>query len=177
MTYANSLASTFLVGYHLTIIKNGRQFKTFETHHSNAKSEDDQVTNKSQLDDQLIRVIVDSVPSSSMISNAGTEMSFQLPIGESAQFIQMFQKLDNFMLHNTIESYGISVTTMEEVFQIVAREKEEHSPDVNTDVIEESETARSYRIPVNTKEKAFKRHVQALFAKRAKNFKRDRKAW
>lgn len=137
-----------------------------------------QAANTSKSIDQLIRAIVDSVPSSSMISNAGTEMSFRLPIGESAQFIQMFKQLDDLMLHNTIESYGISVTTMEEVFQIVAREKDEHnSSGLDRTVTEESKSTRSYNIPVNTKEQAFKRHVKALFAKRAKNFKRDRKAW
>lgn len=130
----------------------------------------------SQLDDKLACIVQDAVPSSYLISNAGTEMSFQLPIGESKHFIGMFRNLDDLMAYRSIDSYGVSVTTLEEVFQMVARGEE--APSSSTaNLNEPEEDTVANRISVDDNEKVFKRHVQALFAKRAKNFKRDKKAW
>ncbi|KAL5708093.1 Phospholipid-transporting ATPase abca1 [Ranunculus cassubicifolius] len=73
------------------------------------------------------------VPSATRLSDVGTEISFRLPLASSSSFESMFREIESCMrrrptLETTdneyslgIESYGISVTTLEEVFLRVAR--------------------------------------------------------
>jgi len=133
------------------------------------------------LDDTL-KKIVSYVPSSKVLSNVGTELSFQLPIGESARFIAMFEQLDKLIEDKKIESYGVSVTTLDEVFLMVARGEEgvhqstiKEAAPVKDD--KESNPDRALLDTTDSGSIRFKRHVSALFMKRAKNFKRDKKAW
>ncbi|XP_057535190.1 ABC transporter A family member 1 isoform X2 [Amaranthus tricolor] len=74
------------------------------------------------------------IPSASVVSEVGTEISFKLPLTSSSCFEGMFKELESCMKRSTldsaasasehecvgIESYGISVTTLEEVFLRVA---------------------------------------------------------
>ncbi len=169
------------VGYQLTIIKRGAQTSAccdVESCVDMKESKVDVIEKETAecLDDGLEAIVKDTVPSAALLSNAGTEMSFQLPIGESKHFIGMFKELDDLMSRGTIDSYGVSVTTLEEVFLMVARGDD----GINLSrggLNDETPITRIRRFSVNTKENAFKRHVQALFAKRAKNFKRDKKSW
>mmetsp|Transcript_30651 Transcript_30651/g.64872 ORF Transcript_30651/g.64872 Transcript_30651/m.64872 type:complete len:1373 (-) Transcript_30651:2144-6262(-) len=133
----------------------------------------------------LERIVKGAVPSATVLSNVGTEISFQLPIGEAASFSTMFEQLDEQITRHNIETYGVSVTTLDEVFIMVARGEEglqqssERKEPRIADKGMDEENSRSYRYSLDTSEQGsqFKRHVQALFAKRAKNFKRDKKAW
>ncbi|PIA53512.1 hypothetical protein AQUCO_00900239v1, partial [Aquilegia coerulea] len=75
------------------------------------------------------------VPSATRLSDVGTEISFRLPLASSSAFESMFHEIESCMRRRTtsetsgnengycfgIESYGISVTTLEEVFLRVAR--------------------------------------------------------
>ena len=69
----------------------------------------------SDMDSILRSIVKGSVPSAAMLSNVGTEMKFQLPIGESAKFIAMFEQLDTEIKQHKIKTYGVSVTTLDEV--------------------------------------------------------------
>lgn len=74
------------------------------------------------------------VPSATCVSEVGSEISFKLPLSASSSFKCMFQEIEHFMQRSNpkfetggqddnylgIESYGISVTTLEEVFLRVA---------------------------------------------------------
>ncbi|KAJ4969915.1 hypothetical protein NE237_003014 [Protea cynaroides] len=74
------------------------------------------------------------VPSATRLSDVGTEISFRLPLASSSSFESMFREIESCMgrsiklsatsanevCHLGIESYGISVTTLEEVFLRVA---------------------------------------------------------
>ncbi|KAF0723948.1 hypothetical protein Ae201684_017257 [Aphanomyces euteiches] len=55
-----------------------------------------------------------------VLSNVGTEIAFQLPLDSSHLFSDMFTSLDGQLGDFGIVSYGISVTTLEEVFLKVA---------------------------------------------------------
>ena len=110
----------------------------------------------------------------------------QLPIGESSHFIKMFEELEKLIKDHQIESYGVGVTTLDEVFLLVARGEEglhlSERKDEALDIIEEDNPTRQRSFldtasQQDTGREQFKRHVQALFAKRALNFKRDKKAW
>lgn len=50
------------------------------------------------------------------LSNVGMEVAYQLPLGASPTFPQLFKQFDAHAEAIGIASYGISVTTMEEVF-------------------------------------------------------------
>ena len=169
------------VGYQLTIIKRGAQTRAYYDVESSVDADESKadVIEKEVakcVDDELETIVKDTVPSAVLLSNVGTEMSFQLPIGESKRFVVMFKELDDLMSRGTIDSYGVSVTTLEEVFLMVARGDDGINLS-RVDLNIETPTRRIRRFSVNTEENAFKRHVQALFAKRAKNFKRDKKSW
>ena len=56
-----------------------------------------------------------------IISDAGKEMAFQLPLSASGSFPQLFSEMDKNLSYLKIQSYGISVTTLEEVFLRVSQ--------------------------------------------------------
>ena len=55
-----------------------------------------------------------------MISSIGAEIEYKLPLSQSSKFQQFFAYLDANLGHLQIESYGVAVTTLEEVFLEVA---------------------------------------------------------
>ncbi|TYZ65804.1 hypothetical protein PybrP1_003442, partial [[Pythium] brassicae (nom. inval.)] len=81
-------------------------------------------------DSQVIAFVAEHIPAGAVLSNVGTEIAFQLPLDASARFAQFFQELDRNLARLSLLSYGISVTTMEEVFIKVAEaadEDEQHT--------------------------------------------------
>ena len=135
-------------------------------------------------DRNLENIITSSVPEATLLSNVGTEISFQLPIGASARFTSMFEQLDREVEDSRIVTYGVSITTLDEVFLLVARGETgekvsmKSSSDLRngTSILDNAD--KSYRSQMDLDSNGiFIRHVQALFRKRALNFKRDKKAW
>ncbi|GLE02420.1 hypothetical protein PINS_up011258 [Pythium insidiosum] len=76
-------------------------------------------------DAKVIDFVLSRIPSGRVLSNVGAEVAFQLPLDSSAQFPDMFRGLDAQLKHLRVLSYGISVTTMEEVFIKVAEASDE----------------------------------------------------
>jgi len=56
------------------------------------------------------------IPQVQLESNVGAELSFVLPKEESAKFEQLFANLEQDQDSLGISSFGVSVTTLEEVF-------------------------------------------------------------
>ncbi|CAJ2671488.1 unnamed protein product [Trifolium pratense] len=80
-------------------------------------------------------IVYQYIPTATCISEVGTEISFRLPMASSSTFERMFREIEGCMKKPVmsmeisgscekdsygIESYGISVTTLEEVFLRVA---------------------------------------------------------
>ncbi|CAI9301359.1 unnamed protein product [Lactuca saligna] len=74
-------------------------------------------------------IVYRHIPSATCVSEVGTEVSFKLPLITSASFEHMFREIESCISKSSehenqtdfgIESYGISVTTLEEVFLRVA---------------------------------------------------------
>ncbi|XP_075638014.1 ABC transporter A family member 1 isoform X1 [Castanea sativa] len=80
-------------------------------------------------------IVYRHIPSATCVSEVGTEISFKLPMASSSSFESMFREIESCMRRSVcnsetsksedkgylgIESYGISVTTLEEVFLRVA---------------------------------------------------------
>jgi ATP-binding cassette subfamily A (ABC1) protein 3 len=70
------------------------------------------------VDIELQRLITQHIPSANLLSSVGAELSFQLPIAASASFPSLLRSLEQ---QSTVSSYGLSVTTLEEVFMRVSR--------------------------------------------------------
>jgi len=88
------------VGYQLTIEKD---------HDFMGKAS---ATEKDDLDDVLMSTVKDNVKDAAILNNVGSEMSFQLPVGEAANFLPMFDGLEK---NPKVASYGVGITTLEEV--------------------------------------------------------------
>ena len=155
------------------------------------------------IENNITNLIKESVPEAKELSNVGTELSFQLPLDSSGQFAEIFSKLDNFVDEKKIVTYGVSITTLDEVFLMVARGEDKKCDSVLSlpPSIERTQEDDIVSIPqslsnesfdleesklTRSRAKAFdgvvtnqstSRHIQALFVKRAKNFQRDKKAW
>ncbi|KAK6124844.1 hypothetical protein DH2020_041412 [Rehmannia glutinosa] len=80
-------------------------------------------------------IVYSHIPSATCVSEVGNEISFKLPLASSSSFESMFREIESCMQRSRpsfdtpdfrdniflgIESYGISVTTLEEVFLRVA---------------------------------------------------------
>lgn len=133
------------------------------------------------VDQKLEKIVTGAVSGASLLSNVGTEMSFQLPLDASSSFRPMFDDLDKEVDAGTIVTYGVGITTLDEVFLLVARGGTgEHQTMTSSKKISDIpvDGDKSHRSRTDLqKDGLFAKHVRALFQKRALNFKRDKKAW
>ena len=80
----------------------------------------------STLCDQPLRdLILKHVPEAQLQSDHGAEITYQLPKHQS-NFPQMFQELDAIKSEAQVDSWGISMTTLEEVFLRLAEGDSAH---------------------------------------------------
>jgi ATP-binding cassette subfamily A (ABC1) protein 3 len=177
------------VGYQLTIEKNARvgiittsAGQTNSDISSEYASDDYNGGSFVNGEDGLEKIVLGAVPEATLLNNVGTEMSFQLPIGAAAKFTPMFEKLDHEMDQKNIVTYGVSITTLDEVFLLVARGETGEKIGLQSSrtgggafLGGDDKSVRS-RMDLDN-DGLFVRHVQSLFRKRALNFKRDKKAW
>jgi ATP-binding cassette, subfamily A (ABC1), member 3 len=70
---------------------------------------------------------VDQIGGAELLSNVGTELTYRLPMDGSAGFPRMMAHIEDNKDALGIVSYGIGVTTMEEVFLRVAVDSASHS--------------------------------------------------
>jgi len=153
------------VGYHITIEKSkGSQEESGE----------------------IATIIHRAAPRASILSNISSELTFQLPLEAADMFPEMFNELDRKIEDGSIDTYGVGITTLDEVFLLVARgEASEQSHfqssfrDIAKDVFDDRANTSSTWIPQESMSasEVFATHVRSLFKKRALNFKRDKKAW
>jgi len=182
------LKKTYGVGYQLTIEKKPLSAKKLLTN-----GEDDKKP-KLNVDEEIPKIVLGNVESANLLTNVGTEVSFQLPLGASSTFAPMFDQLEELRANDEIVTYGVGITTLEEVFLLVARgatpDQAHEKPHLkSTEAVdgkdtsakqvfenERSVSSNSTKMDLEANN-MFARHVTALFRKRALNFKRDRKAW
>ncbi|ETK97124.1 hypothetical protein L915_00292, partial [Phytophthora nicotianae] len=67
------------------------------------------------------------VPEAKCLSNFGSEVVFQLPSTSSGVFSTMLQVLDDEKQNLRVIQYGVSVTTLEEVFLRISQDREEEA--------------------------------------------------
>lgn len=127
---------------------------------------------------QLKAFITACVPAAKIISNVGAEISFQLPLDSTALFPQLFESLDEKMQDLGVFSYGISVTTLEEVFIKVAEANDNENQhtlpktaDSNTAFLAQDGPSIANLNGITM----FFVHLSALLLKRFRIAKRDRR--
>jgi len=177
------LKKTYGVGYQLTI----------EKQNSSPDASGDTV---------LMDIVENSVHDATMLTNVGSELSYQLPMGAASSFGPMFDGLDAQVDKGNVGSYGVSITTLDEVFLLVAKGETKDagegyssskrlsvasSRNLDDDVkqgnahaepVGDASMSKSARSRMDLESSGlFVRHVGALFKKRAAFFRRDKKAW
>jgi len=175
------LKKTYGVGYQLTIEK-----KPLPAYKAIADVASEKEDVSSSIDQKMESIVLGNVKAANLLTNVGTEMSFQLPLGAASTFAPMFDQLEELVAKDEIVTYGVGITTLDEVFLLVARgespEKarlkstKEEKLSTSTTVENDRSVSSMSKMDLET-EALFSRHVSALFRKRAMNFKRDRKAW
>jgi len=74
------------------------------------------VKNSLCIAENILEVIKTHVPEVQLESNVGAELSLVLPKEQSARFEELFADLEQNQDSLGIGSFGVSVTTLEEVF-------------------------------------------------------------
>ncbi|CAM9360676.1 unnamed protein product [Chrysoparadoxa australica] len=183
------------VGYNLTVVKAieeaGRTAEEEGKEGAEVVRGEEALYLDGQKSSAPIKKLVHSfVEEATTLSEVGAEVSFQLPSAASSVFKNMLLQLDERSEELGISSYGMSITTLEEVFLRVARgtvEVEDRkrlsslrqssfsSQDApEAEAFKEIEKAVEYK-PVKTPmTERFARHVRTLLWKRAAIFKRDK---
>lgn len=88
------LKNKYGVGYNLTFVKKALHYES----------------------QPIIELILNHVPTSTVLSDVSAELGVQLPMDQIKNFPDLFNEIDENKDRLGIESYGISITTLEEVF-------------------------------------------------------------
>lgn len=86
------LKKTFGVGYRLTV---------------------ERTRTDKESSERLVKQVTSHVPEASLLTDVGSELSFQLPVGGSAKFPAMFEEIDSEIDSGLVGSYGVSITTLD----------------------------------------------------------------
>ncbi|RLN46846.1 hypothetical protein BBO99_00008704 [Phytophthora kernoviae] len=131
------------------------------------------VKDDATCDDNAITTLISSyVPSAQLLSNVGSEIAYQLPQKSSPQFAAMFTKIDNNLQKLGVLSYGISATTLEEVFIKVAEADDENHQHT---LGHRSLPAGAEKTLILQTSGLFFTHLRALIFKRFHDAKREKK--
>jgi len=151
------LKNRFGVGYSLTIVKNT-------------------ILDPSE---PIIKFIKSYIPEAKITSNASAELSMQLPLETVGKFKALFEGIDKNLKDLKISSYGVSVTTLEEVFLNVSKitgishNKKDNPSETSHIQNHEEEDFDLESERITGRWKLFTTHFAALFIKRYRYFKRD----
>ncbi|EAS03349.2 ABC transporter family protein (macronuclear) [Tetrahymena thermophila SB210] len=129
----------------------------------------------------IIQFINHHFPESSLISDYSAEIAFQIPYKYIPQFEQMFNEIERLKHQLQIRSYGVSITTLEEVFLKVASMNGNHIVQVdkaqqnNQQQDIENQDDQKLIERITDTYLLFRTHFLALIKKRIHYFKRDKK--
>jgi ATP-binding cassette subfamily A (ABC1) protein 3 len=145
------------------------------------------------------RVVLSRVAEATVLSSVGAELSLRLPLHSASRFQSLFEQFDAEKAALGITAYGISVTTLEEVFMRVERGTADLQDQDQLDSLkqstrelgqsqgaaaaelgnggaEEARAARASRAEEWGEARVLLQHTSALLRKRVAYAKRDRRA-
>jgi len=151
------LKNKFGVGYSLTMVKKD----------INVPSE------------PIIDLVKGIIPECNVLSNVSAEVTFQLPLDTTSRFKTLFESLDSKLDELKVSSYGVSVTTLEEVFLNVSKiTTPKNQVDKNSEVIQYQKELDDFDLQkerIRRNWELFKTHFTALALKRYHYFRRDKR--
>ncbi|CAM9216529.1 unnamed protein product, partial [Ectocarpus fasciculatus] len=201
------LKNHYGVGYNLTIVRDIQGADTAAVDptaaaiSSQEENDKEQGVNTTATQEQGVKPIKHLVRShvkeATLLSNVGAEVSFQLPNDASSSFQGMLTEIDSRKTELGVNSYGLSVTTLEEVFLRVAngtadvasrkemagialKRQSSHSSTMKAETAKIGGNVGSGKgegSGVDRSKPLFGRHMMALLKKRLLTFKRDKKMW
>jgi ATP-binding cassette subfamily A (ABC1) protein 3 len=77
----------------------------------------------------IINLVTKHVPNCKVTTDVSAEVAMQLPMEEVDRFPKLFDELDAKKKELDFESYGVSITTLEEVFLKVAEIRKDSEED------------------------------------------------
>eukprot|EP01083_Nonionella_stella_P193084 713453_1 len=86
---------------------------------------DDIVNDITNIKQQVDEYVFDTISGAQSVSLAGSELTYRLPFEQTACFSTLFDTLDDNKQALSIKSYGVSVTTLEEVFLKIGHDRDE----------------------------------------------------
>eukprot|EP00041_Stephanoeca_diplocostata_P037453 m.1419052 g.1419052 ORF g.1419052 m.1419052 type:complete len:1793 (-) comp25039_c0_seq8:263-5641(-) len=98
---------------------------------------------------QVLAFVQKHVPSATIQSNVGAELSILLPRKASPKFQRLFEEMEEAIDKLAIRGYGCSVTTMEEVFLKVGEGSSKKTDDEHDEAIDIQERLRVQNKPKN----------------------------
>lgn len=149
------LKNSFGIGYNLIIVKKN-----------------------AQPSPEIKKLVLDIISKGNLLSDVSAEISFQLPLDMVHKFPELFNLLDEKKEKLGILSYGVSITTLEEVFLKVAegdfshRNMKANNDDITYQNIDDFDMKS---IKIESFLSLFWLRLQALILKRLRYFKRDMK--
>lgn len=72
--------------------------------------------------ERILASVRKHVPDAQVVTNVVTDLAIKLPIKDVAKFSSMFKELDDKKTELGYSEYGISITTLEEVFLNIAED-------------------------------------------------------
>jgi ATP-binding cassette, subfamily A (ABC1), member 3 len=204
------LKKTYGVGYQLTIDGGQRSARHDSDKPDNSSQERleasvsdvGSVSNSEEvgMESKITRIVNKFVREAVVLSDVGSGLSYRLPLNTAHLFAPMFMALDEQIQEALFSSYGVSMTTLNEVFLLVTRgampidqgfgsASSENLKD-SLPAIEEDEDCEANGVEQTLSslmefksvieldhQRRFARHVVALMKKRGLYFRRDKKAW
>lgn len=152
------LKSKFGFGYGLTLVKENSAVST----------------------EKVTQLIESYIPGATLEGDISKELKYVLPTNQLPQFENLFKELESRgKLEFGIESYGVSLTTLEDVFLRIGQQLGKHKEE--EEVLGEStknkkNELRLQEIRVKGDFAIFMMHFKALVRKRFIYFKRDKKS-
>ncbi|CAM9341769.1 unnamed protein product, partial [Choristocarpus tenellus] len=117
------LKALYGVGYTLTIIREGKKGLREELGWDIGEGTQGRhcivvlkVTAGGVSGEHLHDMITSHVPEASLVSSVGAERNYRLPFHAASAFVSMFNAIDRKKEELGVAGYGVSVTTLEEVF-------------------------------------------------------------
>jgi len=136
---------------------------------------------------ELESFITNNVPGSTKVSEVSSEATYLLPKDSSKYFSEFFKKFDSDLKKLGVSSYGVSMTTLEEVFLKVEQDPEENKAEImekiikkRTSMVEDEKLEDDYSISKEQTEGSFNilwLHLVALLIKRFILSKRNLKGF
>lgn len=162
------LKSKYGVGYTITLTKSSAQIDS----------------------SPILDKIAKNVATFQLLQDVGTELMIRIPVKESPNFPELFREFDNRRSDLQIVNYGVSVTTLEEVFINVGHDHDSREKELIGEYSQKKEIVSPDEVPVDNIQSLMKksrrddqttnsfsvwlRHFGALFVKRWHFIKRDK---